>query len=248
MSVRVLAMATLVFAPAYVESGGVACPFAIATCQAGLAAGLLGCVGPHAPICVGFCYAGYATCMAAANSAAVAATCFDGANLVMTKNGTAKVSEVKPGDLIATTNPSGELTYTRVAQNSLLKSTGTQFAFKQVQLANGKSFNVTNEHFVVVEALSGELQIKRAEQVHVGDVMISQPSERAQVVDVGTFTMYEKWTLGTASGTALVNGVMMTAICDTVDDLPVNFEEAMQMWRETHEHVSNMDVLGQISA
>jgi hypothetical protein len=180
--------------------------------------------------------------MASANAAAVAATCFDGANLVMTKNGTSRVSEVKPGDLIATTTASGELTYTHVAQNELLKSTGAQFAFKHVTLANRKSFNVTNEHFVVVEAVSGELQIKRAEQVHVGDMMISQSAERSHVVNVGTFTMAEKWTLGTASGTALVNGVMMTAICDTVADLPVSFDEALKIWREKHDHVSIMDV------
>jgi hypothetical protein len=33
--------------------------------------------------------------------------------------------------------------------------------------------------------------------------------------------------------TALVNGVVMAAMCDTVADLPVSFDEALKIWRES---------------
>lgn len=246
MAFRLLACGILALAPTSVESGGAAVPACIVGCQAAFWGGVVGSVGPQAPVTLGLTAAGYAACMAGCNALAIGATCFDGANLVSIKNGTKRVSELKPGDLIATTSASGELAYTHVAQNELQKSEGAPFGFKQVMLESGKSFNVTDEHFVVVEAASGELQIKRAEHVHIGDVMVSQGGERSRVDDLGSFAMDEKWTLGTASGTAMVNGVLMTAVCDTIAELPTNFPEAMQTWRDQHKHWSDMDSLFQV--
>lgn len=213
--------------------------------------------GPGAVFCVPACHTAYFACIAGAigvtagtvilaciaactacDLACVGATCHDASNLVTTKNGPIPVAEVKPGDLIATLSDAEEIVYTRVVKNAQLKTDAAAFGFRHVRLANGQAFNVTNEHILVTERPGGILQIERAHNILVGDVMVTDMGARSSVSFTHSFHLPEKWTLGTEDGTALVNGVLMTTMCDdSFPQLSKRYKTAMSVWRTEHRHL-----------
>jgi len=148
------------------------------------------------------------------------------------------VTEIKVGAMIATLSETGETVYTRVVRNRQVTTNNASFGFRHVRLADGHAFNVTNEHILVAERPGGTLQIEQAQNIHVGDVMVTEKGGRSRVLSTDSFHLPEKWTLGTVDGTALVNGVLMTTMCDdSFLQLPKSYKQAMSVWRTEHHHL-----------
>lgn len=208
--------------------------FCVPACHTAYAACILGAVGATAGTMIGVCIAACTLC----DLACVGGTCLDGSNLVTTPNGPVPVARIKPGDLIATLSMAEEIVYTRVVKNEQVKTDDASFGFRHVHLRCGQSFNVTDEHILVTERPDGVLHIEQAQHIHVGDVMVTEMGARSSVSFTHSFQSPEKWTLGTVDGTALVNGVLMTTMCDdSFAELPKEYNTAMTIWRQEHDHL-----------
>ena len=202
--------------------------FCVPACHAAFAACMVGAVGATAGVLTAACIAACTAC----DLACVGATCLDGSDLVKTANGSTPVAQIKAGDLVATLGMAGEIVYTRIVKNQQVKLTDAPFGFRHIRLANGLSFNVTDEHVMVTESADGVLQIEQALHIRDGDVMVTETGARSSVSFTHAFQSPEKWVLGTVDGTALVNGVLMTTICDdSFQQLPRQYKAAMSKWR-----------------
>merc|ERR1712083_591809 len=128
---------------------------------------------------------------------------------------------------------SGKIAYTKVIQNV---ETHGVVDFTEIQMEDGYAFNATREHIVAVSRPGG-LEIEQAHNIQIGDIMVTSESH-AKVSSVRSFEKMSKWTLGTAAGSVLVNGVWMSSICDDMFALlPIQFSAALKVWRENHEQV-----------
>lgn len=211
--------------------GAFAGPVAIA-CGVACNAGFVSCIGgagaPSGGAMVPICYAGALACYATCTG-----TCQDGSNVVMSAQGIpVKVRDVQVGDLVETIDEySGENIVTVVKENSHMFGL---FSFIEVALDGDVAFNVTSEHVVVVQR-GQKWEIERAQNVRVGDVMLSSSRVPTAVQSTRQYTNSEKWVFGTHHGTALVNGIQMTTFCDdSFDLLPRNYTSAMKTWRRLH--------------
>lgn len=220
-------------------------PFALGLCHLACQTVFVGCISaagastggvaiPAAAIpCYTACTACYITCVGAA--------CLDGSNLVATEHGHKKVSDVERGDMVATFDDAGHITYTPVVRN--VQNEGV-VDFIEVGLDDGKAFNATVEHIVAVKRATGAVEIEQSQHLRVGDVMVTSTAP-AKVVTTRTFQQATRWTLATEAGSVLVNGVLMTTICDdSFPELPKNFSAAISLWRQQHEQeLAKRDVL-----
>lgn len=223
----------LLLSPTLVSSGPGAL-FCVPACHAAYAACILGAVGATAGAMVAACIAAASLC----DLACIGATCFDASDLVTTANGSIPVAQIKPGDFIATLNMAEEIVYTRIVKNEQVKMNGAPFGFRHVHLENGQAFNVTDEHILVKESIDGVLHIEQARHIQPGDVMVTETGARSSVSFTHSFQSPEKWTLGTEDGTAVVNGVFMTSMCeDSFKQLPKQYMAAMSRWRQEHHHL-----------
>lgn len=108
------------------------------------------------------------------------------------------------------------------------------FGFTEIKLQKDYAFNVTNEHMVVIQR-RGLLEIDRAQHTRIGDVMLLASSERVKVLSTRSFELNQKWTLGTFDGTVLVQGVLVSSMCDdSVSQLPTHLADATRKWRREH--------------
>jgi len=159
--------------------------------------------------------------------------CQYGDSVVMTKrDGPKPVRRVLPGDYITTFNITTGKIFTPVTRN--FKAEGS-FHFVEIALAHGvHTVNVTDEHLMVV-GRGDHLQLEQAKSVLVGDKMITSNGGMEVVTSTRSFILTEKWILETKEGSALLNDVQMTTICDdNFDALPKDYETAMHIWTVAH--------------
>lgn len=202
--------------------------FCVPACHSAFMACIAGSAGPQGAVTVGLCYAAVTAC----DASCVGATCLDGTNQVMTDHGAKDIAEVNVGDAVVTLTDAGELVSTTVLLN--LKTEG-DVSFKEIRLHDGTTFNATDEHIVGVRRSSALLEVEQAQQVKVGDDMLTADGTYATVQSVRPVTKTSKWTLATAMGTVLVNGVYMTAVCDdSFSEMPKDFSAATAWWRDHH--------------
>merc|ERR1711964_902468 len=78
-------------------------------------------------------------------------------------------------------------------------------------------------------------QLEQAMGVCVGDAMITSDGKKGAVTSTRGFLSGEKWILETAEGTALLNDIQTTTICEeNLDVLPKDYDTAMHTWQESH--------------
>lgn len=184
------------------------------------------------------CYPLYLTCCLGC----AALTCQDGSNFVISAQGVeVKVRDVRVGDLIETIDEgSGNRKMTIVRGNAPVYGL---FGFIEVALEGGVAYNVTSEHVVVLRR-GEKWEIERAQNVRIGDVMLTSSRALPKVKSTRPFTRSEKWVLSTQDGTALVNGIQMTTFCDDVFDLlPKDYVSAVKTWRRLHAATSPAHML-----
>jgi hypothetical protein len=161
----------------------------------------------------------------------------------MTKDGAKRVMDVVPGDIITTLNDKGDVAFTTVISNMLVESSSN---FTHISFGEGRpAVNVTDEHIMVADRGEG-FRINQAMDIRVGDVMlIKTPNKDVQRVAVNStqsFVKTGKWVLQTHDGTALINGILMTTICeDNIDFLPKDYFAGMQAWRAAHSKRLKLD-------
>jgi len=161
----------------------------------------------------------------------------DGDNMVMTEGGRKKVRDVHSGDMVASLEDDGSEVFVPVAFN---KQFDEDVSFIEVALEDGRAFNVTEEHVVPVRRADG-LELDHAAHVQVGDRMITSSGAESAVASVRHIMQASRWTLGTESGTILVNDILVTSVCDNAfTKLPVEYS-ALQSWRTQHQEM--FDVL-----
>lgn len=149
-----------------------------------------------------------------------------------------KITDIKRYDYILTYEKD-KPQFTKVI--SVIKSEG-DFKFLEFVLEsekNTKQIKVTDNHTMIV-IKNGVKKFALAKDIKVGDFFFSDQGF-LKVKEIKEMNINTKYTLTTELGTALVDGILVSTICDTEVKEDLTFEEIMNQWRDNHHFICPLD-------